>query len=89
MKFRRLAKHKNISSLAEGTQKRIIDDINASGEVLDFITQILEDRQVQLTSELLSKTMYESPACTHKMADISGGIREIYSLIKLLQVTEE
>lgn len=86
---RRLTKHSILDKLSDKRKEQIKKEINASGEVFDILIEILKSKQDQLTSELLSKTMYENPAYTYKVADISGGMREISNLIKLLQVTEE
>lgn len=88
-KARRLSKHKILDRLSDNNKERIQRDINASGEVFDILIEVLEDRADLLQSELLSKSMYESPAYAYKVADLSGGIRELTSLVKLLQETEE
>ncbi len=89
MSSRRLTKHKHLDRLTDSNKARLKKEINASGEVLDLLIEILQSRAGNLTDEMLSKTMYESSAYTHKMSDISGSMREVNSLIRLLQVTEE
>lgn len=89
MSSRRLTKHKYLDKLTDSNKNRIKKDINASGEVFDILIEILQSRLGTLTEEMLSKTMYESPAYAYRMADISGGMREIHSLIRLLKITEE
>jgi hypothetical protein len=89
MSSRRLTKHKYLDKLTDKHKLQLQKDINASGEVFDLLLEILQSKRDQLSTELLSKTMYESPAYAYKVADISGGIRELNFLTKLLQETEE
>ena len=89
MSSRRLTKHKHLDRLTDKNKLRLKRDIEASGEVLDTLIEILQSRYGSLTDEMLSKVVYESPAYAYKMADISGSMREVQSLIRLLQKTEE
>ncbi len=88
-KCRRLSKNTLIDQMDERVAGILRASINSSNKAFDFLADVLDKKLSDLDKELESKTMFESPAFSYKVASILGAKKEIHNLKILISETEE